>query len=168
MEDSLRFFTHHSSRIKPEVERYTQYVIKTQVEGKVTKLEFLLKAAEMGASIEAHFQVIIEMKRDWVMAMQCFDWLQMGYTGEVTIIVPFVQSMALTHMLLKDIGICEEDQMMIQVERQMQLARVQKNKVKKGTGLKGRVKEIPTFKMTNVSPQDLAEMANDDKLICKR
>ena len=164
---AMDFFRNTSDRIAPDLEQYTQFVGSALISGKGTKFEFIRKAAEMGISIHARFQIITSMKHHWLIAMYCFDWIRAGNVGEITVILPVEQSMSLMHALLRDIGIHEEDQMIIRVEQQMQIQRLRDVKRKKGMGKKGRIKgeEVVVFRMQQISYSEAARLAQDGEQI---
>ena len=164
MSRTLQFFTHHSERIAPKLDEYSQFVGKSLIGGKGTRFEFITKACELGITIHAHFQIIASMKIHWLIAMHCFDWIHQGNAGEITVIVPCEESMTLINTLLRDIGIHEEDQMIIRVEQKMQVERVRDDRKKRSTGKARKLKEVVTFKMAQIELVRANDTKDDDEV----
>lgn len=150
----MKYFNNICGDIEPNIERYALYVTGALNGGK-TKMEFLIKAGEMGNSIHSDVEIIAAMSIHWLIATQCFDWMRQGNEGQIMIILPCEESLALMHMLLIDLGIPEEDQTMIRVEEMMIVQHAQCKRAKKGKAKKSKVREISTFQMTEILPCDL-------------
>lgn len=153
LNDTLHIFMQHSDEIIRLIESYTEYVMTILTAENSTNMEIRAKAAGLGASIHAHSHIITAMKHHWQITMQCFDWMQKGNEGKIIVITPSVLSMPLMHKLLEDIGIREEDQKIIRVEKETMTEHVEG---------KQDATDSVTFKMTEISSLDTEAMMEDD------
>lgn len=147
MTDALLFFMLRSHEIFTLMEQYSQYIKRAFAEFKKEKLEFIIDGNGIDSAIHEHFRMITSTKHYWSIAMQCLNWTHQGNKGEITVILPGMQSMSLMHKLLRDIGIREEDKKMFRVEQQIQMDHV-------GPENEERMKRSSNFNMTQISLSD--------------
>lgn len=106
---------------------------------------------DLGLSIRSHFQMISAMKHHWSIAQFCYDWLQEGNEGQITIIVLYPETTSLLNSLLDGIGIRGDKRKVYRVEKQIPTINVKNKKQKKGTTRKDKKEKQPTFLMTQIS-----------------
>ena len=145
----LAIFRGEASAIVPEMKELCQFIVDAMLGYSTTIDEFNVKAMELGKSICSHFHVISTMKRHWMIAHMAFGWLRSGNEGQITIILPSMDSMWAVDTLLRKIGIHVDALKHYRVEQQMQSI---SRKHKKGKRGRQRMCSTLIFKMTIMKP----------------
>ncbi len=133
----ILFFRSKATGVTPQIKHYSSLVENAILMHNLTFGEFIAETKSLGASIRDNFQMLSTMKRHWMIGKMVYDWMHLGNQGQITIILPSVESMWMVRSLLKRVGIREELITRLRVEQKMlpiALKRKKKNKCKHQMG----------------------------------